>query len=210
MSQPETRERILDAAEQLFAAKGYHCTSLRSITATARANLAAVNYHFGSKDALLEAVLRRRLLPLNELRAAAMDQVAAEAQRTGGRPDITDVLRAFIAPTVRFCCGEPGARHFSALIGRAMAEPDATVRDIFMQLIQPLISQLLTLMQAALPQLPAETVYWRLQCSLGATIHLMRMLGNNAGFQEQQSAPPDTEALIEELVGFVSAGAGRN
>lgn len=209
MSQPDTRERLLDTAEELFAAQGYHATSLRAITSAAGVNLAAVNYHFGSKEALLEAVLRRRLVPLNALRAEAMLQVKAEADTAGVRPEADAVLRAFIAPTVRFCCSEAGPRHFSALVGRAMAEPDATVRNVFLQLIQPLFAQLLTLLQEALPQLPPATVYWRLQCSLGATIHLMRLLGNDSGFLPRWPEKPDTETLIAELVAFVAAGAER-
>jgi len=206
MSQADTPERILNAAEELFARQGYHCTSLRAITAAAQANLAAVNYHFGSKEALLEAVLRRRLVPLNALRAEAMNRVKAEADAAGVRPEAKAVLHAFIAPTVRFCCSEPGPRNFSALVGRAMAEPDATVRDVFIQLIQPLFAQLLTLLQNALPQLPPATVYWRLQYSLGATIHMMRLLGNGSGFMPQWPDKPDTETLIAELVAFVAAG----
>ena len=58
-SQPETRDRILDAAERLFVEHGFEGTSMRMITGAANANLAAVNYHFGSKDALIQAVFRR-------------------------------------------------------------------------------------------------------------------------------------------------------
>ena len=74
MSQPDTKQRILDVAERLFATRGFHATSLRAITRAAEVNLAAVNYHFGSKDALLEAVMLRRLGPLNEIRQARLDQ----------------------------------------------------------------------------------------------------------------------------------------
>jgi len=207
MSQPDTRERILDTAEELFATNGYHCTSLRAITAAAGANLAAVNYHFGSKEALLEEVFRRRLVPLNALRAESLRDVAEQAAARGENPEAGDVLRAFIAPTLRFCCGEPGARHFSTLVGRSMAEPDATVRTIFLQLIQPLFEQLLSLMRDAQPELPLATVFWRLQFSLGAMTHVMRLLGHGGGLLQTFPEEVDSEILIEELLTFVTAGS---
>ncbi|NOQ41505.1 MAG: TetR family transcriptional regulator, partial [Desulfuromusa sp.] len=67
MAQYDTKTRILNSAEQLFAREGFHSTSLRTLTSRAEANLASVNYHFGSKDALLQAVIERRLLPLNQI-----------------------------------------------------------------------------------------------------------------------------------------------
>ena len=68
VSRADTKQKLLDVAEHLFAVRGYHNTSLRMITAAAEVNLAAVNYHFGGKEGLLAAVFSRRLLPLNELR----------------------------------------------------------------------------------------------------------------------------------------------
>ncbi|MEJ2200328.1 MAG: TetR family transcriptional regulator, partial [Desulfuromonadaceae bacterium] len=85
MGQPDTKERILDAAEELFARQGFHATSLRAITGGAQVNLAAVNYHFGSKDGLLEAVFSRRLTPLNQERQRRLEAVR-EAARAAGTP----------------------------------------------------------------------------------------------------------------------------
>ncbi|MFO7982053.1 MAG: TetR family transcriptional regulator, partial [Desulfuromonadales bacterium] len=99
MSQQDTKERILDAAEGLFAREGFHGTSLRAITTRAAVNLAAVNYHFGSKDTLIEAVFERRLTPLNRLRLQRLDEVKKRAERSGGKPETRDVLAAFIEPT---------------------------------------------------------------------------------------------------------------
>jgi AcrR family transcriptional regulator len=79
----DTRERILDAAEREFAENGLQATSLRTITAAAEANLASVNYHFGSKDGLVKAVFARRLEPLNEARLALLADCESSA---GGEP----------------------------------------------------------------------------------------------------------------------------
>src|SRR2546430_15599341 len=95
--QHETRTRILDAAEELFMLHGFEGTSMRILTAKAGVNLAAVNYHFGSKDALIEAVFRRRLDPMNVARIGELDKLAAA--ESAPPPDA--VLRAFITPRLR-------------------------------------------------------------------------------------------------------------
>src|SRR5438876_3885821 len=95
--QHETRTRILDAAEELFMQHGFEGTSMRLLTAKAGVNLAAVNYHFGSKDALIEAVFRRRLDPMNIARIAELDNL--EAADSTPSPDA--IIRAFITPGLR-------------------------------------------------------------------------------------------------------------
>jgi len=137
IKQKDTKQRLLDAGEQFFARDGYHCTSLRTLTKGAQVNLAAVNYHFGSKEALLKAVIQRRLVPLNLARTKRLQAVREKARQDKQRPDAREVLRAFIEPTLAFKESGAGARDFITLIGRSFSEPDDTVRTIFMQLIQP-------------------------------------------------------------------------
>src|SRR5919109_2080649 len=93
----ETRTRILDAAEELFMLHGFEGTSMRQLTTKAEVNLAAVNYHFGSKDALIEAVFRRRLDPMNAARIAALDDLEKE----GRAPAPEAIIRAFVGPSLR-------------------------------------------------------------------------------------------------------------
>lgn len=206
MSLPDTAVRILDAAEKLFAQNGYHNTSLRTITSEADVNLAAVNYHFGSKESLLEEVLKRRIIPLNTIRSEALDRIESKFKETGHKPAVVDVLRAFVEPTVRFCCLEPGANHFSALIGRSMSDSDATVRTIFFQYILPLFNRMSSLLSEALPNIDPRKIVWRLQFAIGATSHTMRMLGNEKGFLQETKQSDDIELIIEELMTFVTAG----
>ena len=99
----DTKIRILDAAESLFAEHGFAATSLRAITRHANVNLAAVHYHFGSKEGLVEAVFSRRLGPLNQERLELLDAVEAR----GG--ELEDVLRALIGPALRLSRAEPPA-----------------------------------------------------------------------------------------------------
>src|SRR5436189_6346555 len=95
----ETRTRILDAAEELFMLHGFEGTSMRQLTAKAGVNLAAVNYHFGSKDALIEAVFRRRLDPMNAARIAALEKLELEAAGRTLAP--ATVIRAFGRESMR-------------------------------------------------------------------------------------------------------------
>ena len=87
MAQSDTKTRILDGAEQMFAREGFHNTSLRALTDLAEANLASVNYHFGSKEALLQTVIERRLLPLNIIRQEKIEKILAVAQENSALPE---------------------------------------------------------------------------------------------------------------------------
>jgi len=206
MSQPATKDRILDAAEALFARDGFHFASLRSITAAAEVNLAAVNYHFGSKEALLEEVLKRRLIPLNAVRRERLLNVRAKAEQEGRNPRPEEVLEAFIVPTVQFCCKEPGGENFSTLVGRALSEPDDTIRNVFIHHIMPLFRLLFELLEKALPDLDADTVFWRLHFALGATTHTMRLLGRVDLLPEGLNREIDIDKLVSDLMSFATAG----
>lgn len=202
----DTKNRILDAAEGLFAREGYHKTSLRAITGDAGVNLAAVNYHFGSKTALLEAVFDRRLIPLNKLRRERLDQVRKIAREEGHPPRVDDIFEAVIAPTMAFHGSGPGAEDFITLAGRALSEPAETVREIFMRHMDPLFALAFEMLKEALPNLPAHDLFWRLQFAIGAMSHTMRMYGKFRLVPEGVTPHADTEALTEMMVRFVTAG----
>lgn len=210
MSQPDTKERILDAAEILFARDGFHFASLRAITTDAGANLAAVNYHFGSKEVLLEEVFKRRLIPLNAIRKERLEAVRDKAEAEGVVPATADVLAAFLVPTVEFCCkGSDAARHFSTLVARATSDPDDTIRNVFVHHIMPIFMFLFEMLKKALPGLDADTVFWRLHFSLGSTIHTMRLFSNLELLPEGLNHEIDIDQMIDELMAFVTAGVNR-
>src|SRR5213080_4689568 len=113
---PATKERILDSAESLFMEHGFEATSLRSITAAAAVNLAAVNYHFGSKEELFQAVLTRRLDPMNHDRLTLLTRLEAEA---APRPlSCEKILGAMFIPALRLA-RDPrrGGKNFLRLLG---------------------------------------------------------------------------------------------
>src|SRR5579859_915905 len=119
-----TKERILGAAEELFARHGFEGASLRQLTAAAGVNLAAVNYHFGSKDRLIEEVFRRRLDQLNGRRLAALQKIASEPDTT-----VEDVLAAFIVPALELSHDGSGAL-CTRVLHRAVADHDDTLRKV--------------------------------------------------------------------------------
>jgi AcrR family transcriptional regulator len=126
----DTRERILDVAERLFMENGYEGTSMRVITGAAEVNLAAVNYHFGSKEALLREVFRRRLAWLNHQRLEALDRL--EEQAAGAPLKPSQILEAFFGTLLRM--GEDpalGGMTFLRLLGRTLTEPAEFIRTFF-------------------------------------------------------------------------------
>ena len=206
MTQEDTKTRIMNAAERLFARDGFHNTSLRALTSLAEVNLAAVNYHYGSKETLLKAVFERRLLPLNRVRREKLETVLNTAVQNGTKPPADDLLRAFIEPTLAFRNAGPGARDFVALIGRSLSEPDATVRNCFIQQVLPIFKFLFGALRKALPELPEKILLARLQFTLGALSHVMC----NAVQRDQQipgfPEPLAENLLIEQLIRFVHSG----
>src|SRR5437667_4242675 len=117
---PDTKQRILDSAERLFADYGFAGTSLRAIIANAKVNLAAIHYHYRSKEALFDAVILRRLQPINQERLELLD--ACERSAADGKPTLEQVLEAFLAPAFRVGADPNGGQTFVRLIGRLLSE----------------------------------------------------------------------------------------
>ena len=115
-----TKEQILDAAEKLITERGIDAVSLRAITKAADVNLAAVHYHFGSKDALVHKVFERRIRPVNDARMRMLDALEQESQ--GGRLDLEKVLRALIEPAMRLYAEHERGPQFMRVCGRIYAE----------------------------------------------------------------------------------------
>jgi len=201
----DTKTRLLDAAERLFAERGFAAASLRAITAAAQVNLAAVNYHFRSKEALLQAVFSRRLGPLNR----QCLQILEEAEARAGRRSLPleDILEAFVAPTLRLRAelAQSGAS-FQRLMGRLVFEPAETVQTIFKDQFAGLAVRFQAALVKALPKLPPLDLLWRIHFTVGAMAftmagaHMLTVLAGN------RCDPADVEGTIRRLVAFLAAG----
>lgn len=206
MKPTDTKQKIMDTAEHLFARDGYRGTSLRAITGKAGVNLAAVNYHFGSKTSLLETVIRRRILPLNQIRKKRLKQLRENARKKKKTPDIKDVLTAFIEPTLLFMESSPGAKNFIAFIGRSFTGPDDTVRKVFMRFIKPMFYLLFEAACDSLPNQPQETIFWRLHFTMGALFHTMQLSGNVDIGPKNLHADINAKSLINHIIPYITAG----
>jgi AcrR family transcriptional regulator len=206
MSRPETKQRILSAAEHHFARDGYHATSLRSITTVANVNLAAVNYHFGSKEALFEAVIERRLTPLNEVRLGQLEALLKKTEQAGEVPICRDVLRTFIEPTLRLRLQGSDSEDFVALIGRILAEPRGVAMSIFMHQMEPLMNRLFQALALSLPELSRQTLFWRVHFALGSLSHIMRCHERHAMVPEDIAIDLPVDALVELFLDFATTG----
>lgn len=202
--QHETRTRILDAAEELFMLHGFEGTSMRQLTTKAGVNLAAVNYHFGSKDALIEAVFRRRLDPMNAARIAALDEL--ESSERPLAPDT--IIRAFIGESLRMIeDSKGGGRNFIRLLGRSYTEPAKPIRILIGQLYAPAIERYKAAFERALPQMPREELVWRMHFMFGT---LAYTLAATDAVQLIAGCKPedrhDARLLEERLTAFLAAG----
>lgn len=174
MSQPDlsTKQRILGAAELLFAEQGFDGTSLRRVTSTAGVNLAAVNYHFGSKDRLVEEVLRRRLDTLSADRLERLQQLQQHADIT-----LEQLLGAFIAPALDLALDSQGGDAFVRVLARAYAEQDERLRSFLSQNYGQVLKQFAQEFGQLLPHLDKQALYWRLDIVAGALTYVMADFG---------------------------------
>ena len=198
----ETKERILDVAERLFADRGFPATSLRDITAEAGVNLASVNYHFGSKEALLASVLERRFRPINERRLELLDDIEA---RAAGQPGAEDVLRAFLAPPFQKQqeWGESG-HVFLRLVGRIHAETNEEHRATYVQQFDEVVRRFTSALGRALPHLDRSDLRWRMLFLIGSMAFAMG--GGRALVTRDPESARDPDDIIESLVQFATAG----
>ena len=199
----DTKTRILDAAEAQFMEHGFEATSLRGLTSAAGVNLAAVNYHFGSKHALVEAVFRRRLDALNQERLAELEKLQGQAH-----PASEDIIRAFISPTLKLVeDAKGGGRNFIRLLGRTYTEPAKTVRQLIGQMYAPVMDRYKSALERALPQMPREELVWRMHFMFGTLAYTLAATDTVqliAGCKPEDRY--DARLLEERLTAFLNAG----
>jgi AcrR family transcriptional regulator len=202
----ETQVRILDAAEELFMQHGFEGASMRMLTAKAGVNLAAINYHFGSKDALIEAVFHRRLDPMNVERIAQLDRLEQEAAGAPLTPEA--IIRAFIGASLRMIEDtRGGGRNFTRLLGRAYTEPAKPIRALIGQMYAPAMERFKAAFVKALPELPKDELVWRMHFMFGT---LAYTLAATDTVQLIAGAKPedryDARLLEDRLTAFMAAG----
>jgi len=195
-----TKDRILDVAERLLAKNGFEATSLRAITAEADVNLAAVNYHFHSKDALIRAVIARRIGPVNEKRLAMLD--AIERAAGDGPLPIGPVIEAFVAPVIEI---RSKAKSFAPIMGRAFNENAEFAERFFRDHLEAVAQRFTVAFERAVPGLPREEVLWRAFFLIGAMAHTLVLGDLLKMFSGGLCRTDDVDQMVKRTVAVFTA-----
>ncbi len=204
MTKPNTKTRILDTAERLFAEQGFGATSLRTITNEAGVNLASVNYHFGSKEALQIAVLKRCIGPVNKQRLAELDVVEADAG--DGPVAVEKILKALLGPPflMEEYQGKRG-EHLLQIGGRLHVEQNEQRQGLLEQMFSEVRERFVRAFSQAIPELSPEEIFWRMHFVIGSMVHTLVWCRNISDTEFFPFPSPEKEALLEKLVHFSTA-----
>ncbi len=199
-----TKDRILDAAECLFAQHGFEGTSLRAVTSEADVNLASVNYHFGNKIGLFQAIFERRVGHINDARLEQLDRL----QSRGLPPSLEELLEAFVGPALRLTSREgEGFESFMRLVGRmstVSGQHAEVIRDVFRDVQERFFPAFMQ----ALPHLSAPEVFWRLHFLIGSMCSYLADPCRLELISQGHCRSDDPEESLRQLVAF-AAGALR-
>lgn len=206
MAYSETVDRILDVAEELFATKGFSETSLRMITSQAKVNLAAVNYHFGSKNALIQAVFSRFLDPLTRLMDEGFKSNGwgdADAQ-----PGLEDIVKLYVTSLLSVPTRHKnGVTIFMRLMGLAYTQSQGHLRKYLEQEYSQTFGLFKALVKKSTPELSSNERFWRIQFTIGALAFTMSSIQPLTEILENSAeAQADPAKVVEMLVPFLLAG----
>ncbi len=194
-----TRDRIVDAAERLFGELGFAGTSIRRITRAADVNIAAINYHFGSKEELLRAVLSRIVEPVNRERLAMLEE--AESRYSPDPPTVEAILEAFVAPDLRAIeeLGERG-RTMSRFLGRSYTEPTELVQRMMKEQFGELGERFHAALCRSVPGVGPDEMWWRLMAVVSVITY---MLGAP---DESGLTTIGGEEMLRRMIAFIGPG----
>lgn len=198
----ETKERLLDAAEELFATRGYEATSLRALTGAAGANLAAAHYHFGGKRELFQAVFARRVHDLNAERLRRLDALEAAPEP----PTVEALLAAFLAPAVRRAADrDEGWARFMHLVARLGSEGGEHVEAVI-EVFRNVQLRFVQAFQRALPHLGRRELLWRIHFLLGSMCNVLSDPARLHAFSGGLCSTDDADEVLAELSAFLAPG----
>jgi AcrR family transcriptional regulator len=202
ISEPKnTTERLLEAAERLFAKQGIRATSLKAITEYAEVNIAAVNYHFRSKEALVRAVYERSFQPLNKERLRLL--TAAELAAGDGPLALESVLYALFEPMLRTWRTNP---NFILLVGRLQNEPDPKLGGAIQKVYGQLIPRFLAAARRAAPDVPEPDLFFWMHFLFGGVIYTLLNSHDMERMHEGQNLLDTPDTFLQRLIAFGTSG----
>ncbi len=196
-----SRKRLLDAAEILFAEKGYDKTTVREITESAKCNVASINYHFQNKDNLYREVYIRRVRQLREIRIAAIEQVMSR----GSKATLEDLIRSYAQSFLEPMVQGQSRQALMKLMTRELNEPRLPKETFFDEMVWPVQEQLEKAIKIFCPGIDRSKNFFSIQGIVGQLLHFIRMHDLHQT-HPRLPAPPETHAMIEYLTRFSSAG----
>lgn len=191
-----TRERILDVAEELFAANGIENVTLREVTAAAGVNLAAVHYHLGSRDELMRAILSRRMTPLLDERLRRLATLPADASREA---KVEHIVRSFVEPSMNYDCSTDNYLIHRLLTRLAIYE-ERNPTDLFQFVLADTHAKFIDALGLALPELDKQRLGYRFEFMLGLVTHATALRAKLGGATQPVHGITQPERLVDELI----------
>lgn len=204
----DTRSRILAVATRAFAEMGIENVSMRELTSLAGANIAAINYHFGSKDGLAEAIFEEIAPRLNSMRLKELGEVLRRAEALGQRPEMSAIIASFTRPYL-----DPAFSHEGGLLAQLVLRhrlaPTPMTQRIIARHFDPMAREYMRAFALACPDIPADEFAWRYMFMAGAVVmaatdrNKVNRIGTLSDGRVDATQP---EALIRALGDFIEGG----
>lgn len=200
-------ERILDAAEALFAIRGYDGVTMRQIASRAGVDVALANYHFGRKIDVFNAVFERRADLLNTSRLSALREYQRDAGPDG--PSVEQIIEAFLRPLkMALGAADEGWTNYLALIAYVNNSP-VWGKSMMSSLFDELVSEFIAALKQALPKAREEDIYWCYQNLSGALTLTFAQTGRIDKLSNGKCRSDDLEAAYATMIPFIAAGFTR-
>ena len=198
-----TQTRILEVAEEMFASDGYRAVSLRSIMRACGVNIAAIHYHFGSKEALLERIFEMHCTSMN---AERLRMLEACGPGEGRPPMLEQVLDAYLRPALIPPEGDERARRFMRLRAAIAHEQAELSQQLVAKYFNAVTEKFVDALRSELEGMPREDFFWRFHFLLGAQYYTLANPGRIQVISGNSCDPADTDRAVRELVAFAAAG----
>jgi AcrR family transcriptional regulator len=200
-----TRQKLLEAAETLFSEMGFDRVTVRDVTDKAGANVAAVNYHFGSREGLVEKVIERHIGPVNEERLARLDMLERKA---GGKAVVLEeILEAFVRPFLtQLRRSELSEKVAFKLMGRMLGDQAGRMPPVVEAQFDEVAHRFRRAFGKALPHLDEDDLWWRTHFMVGGIIHAMVHGDLLHRLSRGAAGNPSTEQTLSRFIRFAAAG----
>ena len=197
--------RLVEAAEELFAERGFEAVSVRDIKKRAGMNIASINYHFGSRDGLVAGVMIRYITPINDERLARIE--ALERRWSGKSVPLEEILDAFVRPlATQVRKSELSERLFLKLVGRMFGEQAAAMPPGVEEQFKQVVARFVKALSKALPEMAVDEILWRMHFVVGAMVHSMAQDEVLQRISQGASGNPTIEATLSRFTRFAVAG----